>query len=78
MGFSKVNEGDVIPTGNVYLSIPNPTKDFYTIHDTTLTGVESVAIPSEDGPETIYNLAGQRINRMQKGINIINGKKILN
>ncbi len=78
VGFSKVNEGDVIPTGNVYLSIPNPTKDFYTIHDTTLTGVESVAIPSEDGPETIYNLAGQRINRMQKGINIINGKKILN
>jgi len=29
----------------------------------------------EDG--AIYNLAGQRINKMQKGINIINGKKIL-
>ena len=25
----------------------------------------------------IYNLAGQRINKMQKGINIINGKKIV-
>ena len=27
--------------------------------------------------ENIYNLAGQRLNRMQKGINIVNGKKIL-
>ena len=27
--------------------------------------------------ETIYNLAGQRINKMQKGVNIVNGKKIL-
>lgn len=25
----------------------------------------------------IYNLAGQRIQKLQKGINIINGKKIL-
>jgi hypothetical protein len=29
----------------------------------------------EDG--VIYNLAGQRISKMQKGINIVNGKKIL-
>ena len=27
--------------------------------------------------EAIYNLAGQRLSKMQKGINIINGKKIL-
>ena len=29
----------------------------------------------EDG--AIYNVAGQRINKMQRGINIVNGKKIL-
>ena len=27
--------------------------------------------------ETIYNVAGQRLNKMQKGINIVNGRKIL-
>ena len=27
--------------------------------------------------QSIYNLAGQRMNKMQKGVNIINGKKIL-
>ena len=29
----------------------------------------------EDG--AIYNVAGQRLNKMQRGINIVNGKKIL-
>ena len=27
--------------------------------------------------EAIYNVAGQRLNKMQKGINIRNGKKVL-
>ncbi len=32
---------------------------------------------SKDIKGTIYNLAGQRISKVQKGVNIINGKKIL-
>ena len=31
----------------------------------------------KDSNDLIYNLAGQRMSKMQKGINIINGKKIL-
>ena len=27
--------------------------------------------------QSIYNLAGQRLNKVQKGVNIINGKKTL-
>ena len=27
--------------------------------------------------QSIYNLAGQRVSKMQKGINIVNGKKVL-
>ena len=38
------------------------------------TGIISTA---EEDEEVIYNLAGQRINKMQKGVNIVNGKKIL-
>jgi hypothetical protein len=30
-----------------------------------------------EGEEAIYNLAGQRLQKMQKGINIVNGKKIM-
>ena len=31
---------------------------------------------AQDNAE-IYNLAGQRIRKLQKGVNIINGKKVL-
>ena len=27
--------------------------------------------------QSIYNLAGQRLSKMQKGINIVNGKKVM-
>ena len=32
---------------------------------------------NEESEAAIYNLAGQRLNKIQKGINIVNGKKIL-
>lgn len=39
------------------------------------TGISS---PIEDNEEeTIYNLAGQRLQKMQKGVNIVGGKKIM-
>ncbi len=56
-----------------------------------LSGAKSFTINLEDDPTgivnlndnvnanegAIYNLAGQRLGKMQKGINIINGKKVL-
>lgn len=38
-----------------------------------ITGVSSLV----EEEVAIYNLAGQRLSKMQKGINIINGKKII-
>ena len=32
---------------------------------------------ANDANDVMFNIAGQRIQKMQKGINIINGKKIL-
>ena len=37
----------------------------------------SIQTINADANETIYNVAGQRLNKTQKGINIVNGKKIL-
>ena len=42
----------------------------------TTTDIASPQQPS-NGEEAIYNLAGQRIQKMQKGINIVNGKKVM-
>ena len=41
------------------------------------TGIESLTPAHSEGEGAIFNLAGQRISKMQKGINIVNGKKIL-
>lgn len=41
------------------------------------TAIESVDKVESVMDATIYNLAGQRLNKVQKGVNIINGKKVL-
>ena len=57
--------------------IPSNVKSFvFDFDDDDATGIASLL--EKAGEETaIYNLAGQRLNKMQKGINIVNGKKVL-
>ena len=45
------------------------------INDEDPTGIVNVN-DNLNANETIYNVAGQRLQKMQKGINIVNGKKI--
>ena len=54
----------------------SPVKALNFDFDDDLTGIVSPVRETKEGA-AIYNLAGQRINKMQKGINIINGKKVL-
>ena len=80
VGFYPVANTVTIPEGKAYLvyTAPTPVKGFTFVFDDDATGIslmEDGRSQMEDG--AIYNLAGQRINKMQKGINIINGKKIL-
>lgn len=41
------------------------------------TSIDHSTLNIEHSEGAIYNVAGQRLNTMQKGINIVNGKKIL-
>jgi len=47
----------------------------FAFDDDDATGIQAIENTIEDG--AIYNIAGQRVGKMQKGINIVNGKKIL-
>ena len=40
-----------------------------------LTGIDQIA--TEQGDQKVYNLQGIRLNKAEKGINIINGKKVM-
>ena len=52
-------------------------KGYVLNFDDDATGIEMVNGQSSMVNDPIYNLAGQRISKMQKGINIVNGKKVL-
>ena len=69
-----------IPAGKAYIlasSIPASVKAFTFVFDDEATGIIETRTATREEVEAIFNLAGQRINKMQKGINIVNGKKIL-
>ena len=75
IGFYKATAGSVIPAGKAYYQSTSGAKAFYFFGDDA-TAIEMVNGQSSMVNE-IYNLAGQRLQKMQKGINIVNGKKIL-
>ena len=67
------------PQYKCYLTVPaaaeNPVKAFYFENSGLETSIESVMGADEE--TAIYNLNGQQLKRMQKGINIVNGRKIV-
>ena len=82
--FKKITSGTV-SANKAYLpvltaNVPTTSvKEFSIIFedDATPDGIVSPLGETEEGAGAIYNLAGQRLQKMQKGINIVNGKKIL-
>lgn len=77
--FRPVGSGS-IGAGKAFLKVPTAAdvKFFDVVFDSTATGIRSIANGQliMDNAE-IYNLAGQRMSKMQKGINIVNGKKVI-
>ena len=77
VGFYPVAVGVTIPAGKAYLVDTSTTaKEFLGFDFDDPTGINDVN-DNLNFNEGIYNLAGQRLQKMQKGINIVNGKKIL-
>ena len=81
--FVKVKAGTV-KAGRALLpaSVVNPTsgdgeaKVFTFVFEDDATGIKTIETVSAEEAAQIFNLAGQRLQKMQKGINIVNGKKI--
>lgn len=75
VGFHKVKTGTTIAKGKGYLVINNASaKAFFPFGDET-TAIDAVELIPADA--AIYNVAGQKLQKLQKGINIINGKKVV-
>ena len=77
VGFFKATEGTTLAAGKAYYQSTSGVKVFY-IDDDIETGIANVdANLNVNDNANIYNVAGQRLQKMQKGVNIIGGKKIL-
>jgi len=80
VGFYWMNEGGaafINGAHKVYLALGGAASDVkgFDLEGDDATGIDNVNDNLNDGP--IFNLAGQRVGKMQKGINIVNGKKIM-
>ena len=78
-GFYKAGSFTDLAAHRAYISADagGLVKSFYIDLEDDATGINSLTPALSEGEGAIYNLAGQRMNKMQKGINIVNGKKIM-
>lgn len=75
LGFYKAEAGTTIKAGKGYISaVSSSVKGFIIDLDgtTAIQGVEAEATV----PTVVYDLSGRRVKKVQKGIYIVNGKKI--
>ena len=64
------------PEGQYTITIENRYEVFNGVFDTSATAIAEIVNGKSSNGKSIYNLQGQRINALQKGLNIVDGKKI--
>ena len=64
------------PESQYTVTIENSQEVFTGMFDTTATAIEETPSDSPSMGRGIFNLQGQRIETMQKGLNIVDGKKV--
>ena len=62
--------------GRYTITMENSRETFTGEFETLKTGIEAIRNNKEVIRTGIYNLQGQRLSRLQKGLNIVNGRKI--
>ncbi|MBR1499412.1 MAG: hypothetical protein IJ615_07305 [Bacteroidaceae bacterium] len=80
IGFYQVatgrNNQPTVKANRCYLTAPAAEVKAFFFDEDEATGMnEELRVKSEDS--SVYNLAGQRLGKVQRGINIVNGKKVL-
>ncbi|MBO7120678.1 MAG: hypothetical protein J6W03_10220 [Bacteroidaceae bacterium] len=76
IGFYKFTDGTITLGANkAYLEVPTSSgiKGFIFDLDDDPTGINDL----KDLNDVIFNISGQRLSKPQRGVNIINGKKVL-
>ena len=79
-GFFRTNATVTCPQYKCYLTLPatssTAAKELYFDNEGTTTGIEAI-FGGENNEVVIYDLSGKRLSRLQKGVNIVNGHKVI-
>ena len=79
-GFFKLASSNMLGAHKAFIEVApsNNAPAFFGFDDSdSEDGIENVNVNDNVNDNAIYNLAGQKLSRLQKGINIVNGKKVL-
>ena len=74
VGFYKLGNGVKVPAGKAYLNVNAGGREFIGFAEDA-TAIKTVETAKTNG--AIYNLAGQQVKRAQKGLFIVDGKKVI-
>ena len=82
LGFYAVSDGSTLGANKAYLPLQSsklPSAEIKKLSvifdDEDVTGINAVE-EARDGSIGIYNLNGQRLSELKRGVNIVNGKKL--
>ena len=76
-GFYKATIGSTIAAGKGYLEINGFNVKALYFEGEDATAIENVNVNVNVNNGEVYNLVGQKLSKMQKGVNVVNGKKVL-
>lgn len=80
IAFRKLATTYTLGANKAYLKLDNGSESrqlISVVWDDNATGIYDLREKKEENDGAIYNLAGQKLTRTQKGINIINGKLVI-
>ena len=84
VGFFRNNNAFTVSAQTAYLpaeaienlmAVPTEARSYQFLDDSEINGVQEVRSRNNDGRNSIYNLQGQRVSTLRRGVYIINGKK---
>lgn len=82
LGFYAVSDGSTLGANKAYLPLLTsklPSADVkrlaFMFDDENATGINTIDV-TKDGGRVIYNLNGQRLSELKRGVNIVNGEKL--
>ena len=73
VGFYLLAEGVTLPAGKAYLEVAGGAREFIGFGNAT--AIKAIETLKNNG--VIYNLTGQQVKSAQKGVFIVNGKKVI-